>query len=134
MTERGTYDLLRELGSGGYNRHYLPHEIKQIEDLSLVVLGRPVKVCDCKNRHHDAVLEMLRVVKRKMTMASDYILKAGVVIVEDNNPYTNANLTNEVAEAFLKRKPGATGLFIHIPKKVAPKKVATPKKGNKKSK
>lgn len=131
MFSERTYALLRELSSGGYSRHYQPHEIETIEALSLDIIGRPVKVCDCKDRYHDAVLEMLRLVQKNISMKSHYLLKAGVVIqFRDGAVYTNANLTDEVAERFLRERPNAEGLFAYLPpKKATVKKVATtPKK------
>ncbi|MBO7314911.1 MAG: hypothetical protein J6U49_04510 [Alistipes sp.] len=135
MVSESTYYLLRELGSGGYSRHYLPHEVETIERLYLEIMGRPVKVCQCKDRHHDAVLEMLNIAKRARNMASTYILKRGVIIHYNNEVYSNANLTNEVAAAFLAERPSAEGLFAFIPSKkkaTAAKKVA-PKKSTKKT-
>lgn len=48
---------------------------------------------------------------------SKYILKAGVVIQPSgtSDVYTNDNLTDAVAEQFLKERPGARGLFEVIP-------------------
>jgi hypothetical protein len=134
MVSESTYYLLRELSSGGYSRHYLPHEVETIERLYLEIMGRPVKVCQCKDRHHDAVLEMLNIAKRARNMASTYILKRGVIIHHNNEVYSNANLTNEVAAAFLAERPSAEGLFAFIPKKktMAVKKTAS-KKSTKKT-
>lgn len=87
-------------------------------------MGRPVKVCNCKNRYHDAVLEMLHIVRKTSKTMANYVLKAGVVICTNGAVYTNANLTDEVAEKFLAEKPNAKGLFAHI----APKKKATPRR------
>lgn len=46
-----------------------------------------------------------------------YVLKAGVVIQPSGTSevYTNDNLTDAVAEQFLKERPGARGLFEVIP-------------------
>ena len=48
---------------------------------------------------------------------SKYVLKAGVVIQPSgtSDVYTNDNLTDAVAEQFLKERPGARGLFEVIP-------------------
>lgn len=135
MVSESTYYLLRELSSGGYSRHYLPHEVETIERLYLEIMGRPVKVCQCKDRHHDAVLEMLNIAKQARNMASTYILKRGVIIHYNNEVYSNANLTNEVAAAFLTERPSAEDLFAFIPPKkeaTAAKKVAS-KKSTKKT-
>lgn len=51
-----------------------------------------------------------------MKEKSKYILRAGVVIQPaDGNVYTNDNLTDDIAEAFIKDRPNARGLFEVIP-------------------
>ena len=57
-----------------------------------------------------------------------YTLKNGAVIEFGNKPYTNKNLTNEVAEAFMAKFP-TNRFFILAPevKKTAPTAPAAPK-------
>lgn len=59
-----------------------------------------------------------------MREKSRYILKSGVVIQPTGSSavYTNDNLTDEVAQAFLAERPNATGLFVYIPQDTTTKK------------
>ena len=52
-----------------------------------------------------------------MTKKSIYLLKAGVILMipGDSNIYNNFNLTDEVAEMFLKNNPKAIGKFQAYP-------------------
>lgn len=58
-----------------------------------------------------------------MREKSRYILKSGVVIQPKGSSqvYTNDNLTDEVAAAFLLERPNAAGLFVYIPQPTATK-------------
>lgn len=89
-----------------------------IDKMYYEVFRRYVRECNCPNRYRDALVEIAIYIKHHPTMEkSRYILKAGVVIVPSNDTevYTNDNLTDAVAEAFLKERPGAVGLFAVIP-------------------
>ena len=107
MSFAEAYELVSEWGK------HLPgvfpiSEQRKIESLYLEVFRRPLRSCRCKDRYSDAVIEM-RI----------YRLKAGVVIQPGgtSDVYTNDNLTDAVATAFLKERPGAVGLFEVIPEK-----------------
>lgn len=93
---------------------------KQIETLYSDMLGKHIRKCNCKNRYEDAVAEIYHYLKRggKMREKSRYILKSGVVLQPKGSSqvYTNDNLTDAVAEAFLQERPNAVGLFVYIPK------------------
>ena len=108
---------------------------KQIETLYNDVLGKHIKKCNCKNRYEDAVVEIYHFLKRggQMRVKSQYVLKSGVVLQPkgSNKVYTNDNLTDEVAQAFLRERPNATGLFVYIPKAESAV-VSSPKKRRKK--
>lgn len=110
-------------------------DIKQIEALYNDVLGKHIKKCNCKNRYEDAVAEIYHYLKRggQMRVKSQYVLKSGVVLQPkgSNKVYTNDNLTDEVAQAFLRERPNATGLFVYIPKAESAV-VSSPKKRRKK--
>lgn len=92
---------------------------QQIERLYNDVLGKHIRTCNCQNKYEDAVAEMYHYLKRGGTMRekSRYILKSGVVLHPKGSSqvYTNDNLTDEVAEAFLNERPNAVGLFVYIP-------------------
>lgn len=95
------------------------------------ILGRPLKECNCKNRFSDALIEIYSYLKKyqRMKEKCDYRLKAGVVIqiFGKAEVYTNDNLTNKVAKAYLKRYPTATSLFEVIPEE---KKTTNPSGGS----
>ena len=103
------------------SRNYSTSEIAEIETLYREVLGKKVRDCNCPDRYRDAVLELRIFTKNHLTMEkSIFRLKPGVVIVPSNDSevYTNNNLTDEVAIAFLKERPGARGLFASIPENI----------------
>lgn len=100
---------------------------QEIASLYYVVLGKHIRACNCKNKYEDAVAEIYHHLKRNGTMReqSRYILKSGVVIQPKGSSkvYTNDNLTDEVAQAFLLERPNAVGLFVYIPaEETKPKK------------
>jgi hypothetical protein len=99
---------------------------QEIASLYYVVLGKHIRACNCKNKYEDAVAEIYHHLKRNGTMReqSRYILKSGVVIQPKGSSavYTNDNLTDEVAQAFLAERPNATGLFVYIPQDTTTKK------------
>jgi hypothetical protein len=105
----------------------------QIERLYNDVLGKHIRRCNCKNKYEDAVVEIYHYLKRggQMREKSTYILKSGVVIQPKGSSqvYTNDNLTDEVAAAFLLERPNAAGLFVYIPQ---PKATTTPKQKRRK--
>jgi hypothetical protein len=97
---------------------------QQIASLYNEVLGKHIRKCNCTNRYEDAVAEIYHYLKKngKMKEKSTYILKSGVVIQPKGSSqvYTNDNLTDDVAKAFLQERPNATGLFVFIPQEERP--------------
>ena len=110
--------LLSDLNRG-YNTPYSSAEQATIERLYYEVLGKRLSGCRCPDRWHDAVLEINSYIKKhgKMKEKSNYKLRAGVIlqIAGSSEIYTNDNLTDEVAAAFLKEHPNAAGRFEVIP-------------------
>lgn len=92
---------------------------QEIASLYTAVLGKHIRACNCKNKYEDAVAEIYHYLKQNGTMReqSRYVLKSGVVIQPKGSSkvYTNDNLTDEVAQAFLLERPNAVGLFVYIP-------------------
>lgn len=119
MTVNETIERVKALWSAGDVRPYSDAERAEIETLYTAVLGRQIRTCNCREKWRDAVVEMYSQLKkhRKMHTKSQYILKAGVVIQPDGTSgvYSNANLTDEIAAEFLKKRPNARGLFERIP-------------------
>ena len=126
--------LLSDLNRG-YNTPYSSAEQATIERLYYEVLGRRLSGCRCPDKWHDAVLEINSYIKKhgKMKEKSNYKLRAGVIlqIAGSSEIYTNDNLTDEVAAAFLKEHPNATGRFEVIP--TAKKDAEAPKAGGESS-
>lgn len=126
--------LLSDLNRG-YNTPYLSAEQATIERLYYEVLGKRLSGCRCPDKWHDAVLEINSYIKKhgKMKEKSNYKLRAGVIlqIAGSSEIYTNDNLTDEVAAAFLKEHPNATGRFEVIP--TAKKDAEAPKAGGESS-
>ena len=126
--------LLSDLNRG-YNTPYSSAEQATIERLYYEVLAKRLSGCRCPDKWHDAVLEINSYIKKhgKMKEKSNYKLRAGVIlqIAGSSEIYTNDNLTDEVAAAFLKEHPNATGRFEVIP--TAKKDAEAPKAGGESS-
>lgn len=71
------------------------------------LLGKDIPNCSCRHRYSDALEEICLTLKIKNTMNCKYQLLAGVIIWLGTDCYNNHNLTDEVAEEYLKRFPEA---------------------------
>lgn len=137
MTVSEAYDTLLALSRA--NKPYSSAEESIISNLYTEVTGKRVRDCNCRDRYKDAVIEALVFLKRNKAMKEkcDYKLRAGVIlhIAGSSEVYTNDNLTNAVAEQFLKDNPNAQGRFAVIPQvQVAPKPQAKAGKPKRKRK
>lgn len=97
------------------------------------IRGKGVKDCACRNRYADALVELYAElgIKRKKTM-KNYELKAGRLIWVDNTPYSNANLTDEIAEKWRKMHENEMDVYFHrYPTEVAEKPLKPAKKAKK---
>lgn len=94
---------------------------QEIERIYEETFGRPIRVCTCKNRVADALIELFQKVK---SMASRYTLKRGALICIGTDYYSSVNLTDEVAEKYLAMHPEDVVKFERVP---APKAPAKPK-------
>jgi hypothetical protein len=89
-----------------------------IENAHPQVLRRPFTKTGCGDCYRDAVIEMYTYLQKNSLMEkTNYLLKAGVVLqnADDTNVYTNANLTDQAAEKYLKNRPKSIGLFAAYP-------------------
>lgn len=92
-----------------------------IEKLYRSVLGKDFIPTSCQNCYHDAVIEIYVHLKNNGAMAEkcNYRLKAGAIInasgFENGKIYTNDNLTDAVAEDFLRNFPKQHFLFQKMP-------------------
>lgn len=84
------------------------------------VLGKQFRKTSCNDCYRDAVIEMYLYLKRtgNMKEKSNYTLKNGVLLQTEfgsNTMYTNANLTDEVAENYLGKNPKGAIFFASMP-------------------
>jgi hypothetical protein len=106
----------------------------EIETLYMAVLGKNFVKTSCNDCYRDAIIEMYLYLKRngKMKEKCSYRLKNGVLLQTEfggGDMYTNANLTDEVAEKYLAKNPKGVSFFEGMPsdwedrvkKRVAPK-------------
>lgn len=130
MTVSEAYNTLLALSRA--NKPYSSAEESIISNLYTEVTGKKVRDCNCRDKWRDAVIEALLYLKKHKAMREkcDYKLRAGVIlhISGSSEVYTNDNLTNEVAEKFLKDNPNAVGRFAVIPQ---PKAESKPKRKKK---
>ena len=107
--------------AGGDDSVFSTEDRKIIEALHLSELGCKVRDCGCKDRYTDAVVVLYSTLKKRKTMTKDqkYMLRPGVLIWVGTQVYTNNNVTDEVAEAYLTAHPEARGKFERIPEPAA---------------
>lgn len=91
-----------------------------IELMYREVLGKDFVKTSCNDCYRDAVIEMYLYLKRtgNMKEKSNYTLKNGVLLQTEfgsNTMYTNANLTDEVAENYLAKNPKGEIFFASMP-------------------
>lgn len=97
-----------------------------IERLYWLVCRKALRRCNCRNVLSDAVIEINVQIKKGYTMTRA-TLKAGAVIQYKGGIYTNANITDEVAQAYLADFPKRAGLFSVLPpEKAVTEEVAAP--------
>ena len=92
----------------------------EIESLYALVLDKKFVRTSCSDCYHDAVIEMSVYLNKngKMKEKSEYGLKNGVVLQMEfgsSEMYTNANLTDEVAEKYLAKYPDNIKYFSKKP-------------------
>lgn len=92
---------------------------ESIVKLYVEVLRKDFKRTNCNDCYRDALIEVCNYLKRekKMKEKCAYSLLAGVIIqdFESGKIYTNANLTDEAAENYLKRFPKQIQMFGQKP-------------------
>lgn len=82
---------------------------RRVEELTRLILNAEVRQCNCTDRFLDALFMCRKQLKTYGIMKPcKYKLKNNVVLQFQNNVYTNANLTDEVAEAYLAKYPNTT--------------------------
>lgn len=83
------------------------------------VLGKEFKPTSCRDCYRDACIEMVLYLRKNGAMKekSRYVLLNGVIIREfgTGKVYSNANLTDKVAEAWLRKYPQQIKMFAAYP-------------------
>lgn len=110
-------DRLKELG--GIASLSL-QEKAEVEGLYYDVLDKTFVRTSCNDCYRDAIIEMSVYLKKhgKMKEKREYKLKSGVLLqMEFGSPdfYTNENLTDDIAEEYLKKYPDNVGYFAELP-------------------
>ena len=103
-----------------YSQPYSSFDKEGITRLYMEVCGKRMRATSCQTCYHDAVIEIYLQLKKNI-MANDckYRLRAGFII---NTPaikgvYSNANLTDKVAEKYLELFPQKASMFEKLPEK-----------------
>lgn len=91
-----------------------------IDKAYFALFGNVVKKCRCKHRYADAAIEIINALKLKTDTTMKYELKAGRLIWVNNNPYSNANLTDKIAKKWCEQHPEEVDKFFqrHDEKKI----------------
>ena len=94
----------------------------EVDALYWEVCRKRVRKCNCKDRFNDALIEIYRkinqlTIKQSSNMAvhGKATLVRGVLIYHNGIHYTNDNLTDEVARAFLAQFPQREDWFEVLP-------------------
>lgn len=123
--------LVNEL-KGRFDSPFNSTDKETIEKLYLAVCGKKFRPTSCQNCYHDALLEVINYIKHHTTMAekSNFRLKAGAIIhnptFENGKVFTNDNLTDAVAKAYLNKYPGQMVLFQKVQDGFVPGKKEVP--------
>lgn len=122
MTVEEAKTLCNEL-RGRFDAPFSLVDKQTIEKLYFEVLARPFKPTTCQQCYHDGLIEIYCYLNKHNAMKekSNYTLRAGFIIqcpdFMDGKVFTNANLTDEVAAAYLERFPNKAVFFATIPPK-----------------
>lgn len=84
-------------------------EQQEVRELSMRFLGCNVPNCNCRNVYSDYLFLILNKLNNmKEIIKCNYKLKPGVLIHVGGEVYSNANLTDEVAAAYIAKYPNNT--------------------------
>lgn len=118
MTYEEALLIVNEL-RGRFESGFSTSDKEVIETLYREALRKEFKRTNCQDCYRDALIEVYNYLKteKKMKAKCLYVLLAGVIIQDFANGkvYTNANLTDEVAEGYLKRFPKQIKMFQSYP-------------------
>lgn len=128
MTFQDAISLIDEL-RGRFDAPYSVQDKESIAELYSIVLGKRFVPTTCQQCYHDAVIELYLYTKNHdsfMKKKSKYVMRAGFIIqcpsFHNGEVFTNANLTDKIAEEYLKKFPKQKDYFDVL---TAPKKEET---------
>lgn len=142
-TEEATQELEQLRGIVNDGGDLAPHK-ERIKALYWEVCRKHLRQCKCKNVLSDALVEIYSRLRRneQNTIKRDNMAQArlvkGVVVFHEGVHYTNKNLTDEVARAFLVKFPQRKDWFEVLPsatngKEVVAEVAETPEMGAEKA-
>lgn len=114
--------IIEEL-RGRFNAPFGSTDKSTIENLYYEILGKDFVPTSCQQCYHDGLIEIYHYIKKygKMAEKLNYRLKAGAIIncttFMNGRVFTNDNLTDEIAENYLKEFPNNVDLFQKVPEK-----------------
>lgn len=125
MTIDQALDEFKRLRGLAKNGQPLELMRKDIASLYVAVMHKSLRNCRCKNILQDAMLEIYAKLQQsnKMEINAKARLVAGVVLQWESKHYTNANLNDEVARAFLAKYPQRKNWFAVLPSATSSKEV-----------
>lgn len=123
MTRQEALDRVNELKGYLGDEDALLRFQGEINALSLAVLGKAVKKCNCRNRLGDALIEIYRKLKsnEKMRIEITTKMRRGFLIHWDGKVYSCFNITDEVAREYLAKFPQNKHYFEVLPPKAEDK-------------
>lgn len=116
----GIEEVVNQMQELGSKASFSSSDKLEIERLYYEVLGKTFHKTSCGDCYRDAAIEIYLYLKRngKMKEKSNYALKNGVLLQPEfgnSSFYTNANLTDEVAEKYLAKHPKNINMFSVFP-------------------
>ena len=112
--------IIEEL-KGKFDNPFSSYDKNQIEKLYIAVLGKTFVATSCQQCYHDALVEVIHYLKNnnKMAEKKNFVLRAADIIncptFQGGKVFSNDNLTDEVAEEYLKAFPKQAVLFDELP-------------------
>lgn len=106
---------------GAFDRSFTQEEKDVVARLYWEVTGKEFQPTSCQQCYHDALIEVYIYLKNNKTMAKkcNYRLRAGFIIscpdFQGGKIFTNDNLTDSVAKAYLDKYPKQEKMFQKLP-------------------
>lgn len=96
---------------------FSPSDRLFLQEMSVRILGVPVRNTSCKDCYRDAYLEIKYKLKKQGIMPKEkkFILRAGVLMHFNGEAFVNDNLTDEIAMDALNDNKGRLDLFQKVP-------------------